>query len=111
MSADIKNFGLDDAFINHTSSEPAISIYYSTQLIGIAGITGNKLYDYVDDTSSVTQVYPISFGASTPPPPPSGTNLFYVGNQQPTDVRFYDANGSEKTITAIYLGSTLVWQQ
>jgi len=108
MSADIKNFGLDDAFINDTSSEPSISIYYNTQLVGIAGITGNKLYDYVDDTSSVTQVYPISFGASTPP---SGTNLFYVGNQQPTDVRFYDANGTEKTITAIYLGSTLVWQQ
>lgn len=108
MSADIKNFGLDDAFINDTSSEPAVSIYYSTQLTGIAGITGDKLYDYADDTSTVTQVYPISFGASTPP---SGTNLFYVGNQQPTDVRFYDANGTEKTITAIYLGSTLVWQQ
>ena len=108
MTADIKNFGIDDAFINDTSSEPAISIYYATQLTGIAGITGDKLYDYVDDTSTVTQVYPISFGTSTPP---SGTNLFYMGSQQPTDVRFYDANGSEKTITAIYLGSTLVWQQ
>ena len=108
MSADIKNFCIDDSFINDTSSEPAISIYYSAQLTGIVGITGGKLYDYVDDTSSVTQVYPISFGAVTPP---SGTNLFYMGSQQPTDVRFYDANGSEKTITAIYLGSTLVWQQ
>jgi hypothetical protein len=109
MSADIKNFGLDESFISDSSNAPGISIYYNAQLVGVSGITGNKLYDYVDDTTSITQVYPISFGTSAPPP--SGTNLFYMGSNQPTDVRFYDANGSEKTITAIYLGSTLVWQQ
>jgi len=109
MSAEIKNFGLDDSFIPDSSIAPGILIYYNAQLVGVSGITGNKLYDYVDDTTSITQVYPISFGAVAPPS--SGTNLFYMGSNQPTDVRFYDANGSEKTITAIYLGSTLVWQQ
>lgn len=108
MTDNVFNSGLERSFVPDTNSQPAVSIYYNGQIVNISGITGAKLYNFLDDQMGPNQVYPISFGAVTPP---SGTNLFYMGSQQPTDVRFYDANGTEKTITAIYLGSTLVWQQ
>lgn len=108
MAYRIFSDGLDDSFIDETSSAPPINVTYKTRVTAISGITGQKLYDYVDDTGGITEVFPLQFA---PYVPPSGTNLLYVGLNQATDVRFYDETGTEKTITAIYLGSTVVWQQ
>src|SRR5210317_376359 len=108
MSENTFNSGLERTYIPNTGSQPSVITFYSQRITAISSITGSKLYDYLDDNSGPNEVYPLTFAVIVVPP--TGTNLFYVGNNQPTDIKFYDSNGVEKTITAIYLGSTLVYE-
>ena len=47
---------------------------------------------------------------STFVPPPSGINLIYVGSTNIADLKYYNGAGVNVPITAVYVGSTLVWE-
>jgi len=111
MSENTFNSGLERTYIPNTGSQPSVITFYSQRITAISSITGDKLYDFLDDNSGPNEVYPLTFAVVVVPPPSTGTNLFYIGNNQPTDIKFYDSNGVEKSITAIYLGNTLVYEE